>query len=107
MPRFRPVRSGPRRDLGGRGVDESQGGDRNGPESAGGPPAQPRLANLVVVAGAVVLIGLVAFALYRKSHTGAPGAAPEASATPAQAGTENPAQGTPIAAPVPVRLSPE
>jgi len=89
-------------------VDESQGGDRGGPESTGGPPAQPRLANLVVVAGAIVLIGLVAFALYRSSHPGAPGAAPEPSATPPQAaGTATPPQGTPIAAPLPVRLSPE
>jgi len=88
-------------------VDEPRGGEQSGTEGAGRPPAQPRVANLVVVAGAVVLIGLVAFALYRKSHTGAPGAAPEPSATPAQAGTENLVQGTPIAAPLPVRLSPE
>ncbi|HYS03765.1 MAG TPA: cytochrome c-type biogenesis protein CcmH [Candidatus Dormibacteraeota bacterium] len=88
-------------------MDEPRGGEQSGTQGAGRPPAQPRLANLVVVAGAVVLIGLVAFALYRKSHTGAPGAAPEPSATPAQAGTENPAQGTPISAPLPVRLSPE
>jgi hypothetical protein len=89
-------------------VDESQGADRGGTQGAGGPPAPPRVANLVVVAGAVVLIGLVAFALYRKSHPATPGAAPEPSATPAPAaGTENPAQGTPIAAPLPVRLSPE
>ena len=88
-------------------MDEPRGGEQSGTEGAGRPPAQPRVANLVVVAGAVVLIGLVAFALYRKSHTGAPGAAPEPSATPAQAGTENLVQGTPIAAPLPVRLSPE
>ena len=77
-------------------------------QGPGRPPAQPRLANLVVVAGAIILIGLVAFALYRNSHPGAPTAPPEASATPGQtAGTENPVQGTPIAAPLPVRLTPE
>ncbi len=89
-------------------MDESQGADRSGTQGPGRPPAQPRLANLVVVAGAIILIGLVAFALYRNSHPGAPAAPPEASATPAQtAGTENPVQGTPIAAQLPVRLTPE
>ena len=77
-------------------------------QGPGGPPARPRLTNLVVVAGAIILIGLVAFALYRNSHPGAPTAPPGASATPGQtAGTENPVQGTPIAAPLPVRLTPE
>jgi len=77
-------------------------------QGPGGPPARPRLTNLVVVAGAIMLIGLVAFALYRNSHPGAPTAPPGASATPGQtAGTENPVQGTPIAAPLPVRLTPE
>ena len=89
-------------------MDELQGADPGGTQGAGGPPAPPRLANLVVVAGAVVLIGLVAFALYRNSHPGAPAAPPGPAATPAPAaGTENPAQGTPIAAPLPVRLTPE
>jgi hypothetical protein len=89
-------------------LDESQGSDRGGTQGAGRPPSQPRAANLVVVAGAVVLIGLVAFALYRNSHPGAPAATPEPAATPTPAaGTESPMQGTPISAPLPVRLTPE
>jgi hypothetical protein len=60
------------------------------------------------VAGAVVLIGLVAFALYRNSLPGAPSAPPASSPTPAPGGgTQSPAQGTPITAPLPVRLTPE
>jgi len=86
-------------------VDESQGADRGGTQGPGRAPGQPRLANLVVVAGAVVLLGLVAFALYRNSRPGAPAAPPGPAATPAQA--ENPAPGTPISAPLPVRLTPE
>jgi len=62
----------------------------------------------VIVAGAVVLIGLVAFALYRNGHPAPPGApaAPAATPAPSPAG-DNAPPGTPITAPVPVRLSPE
>jgi cytochrome c-type biogenesis CcmH protein len=61
-----------------------------------------------VVVGALVLIGLVAFALYRRSHPAAPiaPAAPSASPTPGEAAGK-PEQGTQIAAVVPVHLSPE
>jgi hypothetical protein len=66
------------------------------------------VANLVVVAGAVVLIGLVAFALYRNGHPAAPSEPAAPAATPASGpGGENAAPGTPIAAVVPVRLTPE
>ena len=73
------------------------------------PPDQPRLISLVAVAGAVILIGLVSFALYRRSHPAAP--SPEqapAAGEPAQAQEQGtPITGTPIAAPLPVRLTPE
>jgi hypothetical protein len=69
-------------------------------------PGQPRSANLVAVAGAVILIGLVAVALYRRVRPAVPA---EAAATGAQAAGEGgaPIEGTPIAAVVPVHLSPE
>jgi len=57
--------------------------------------------NLAALAGAVILIGLVAFALYRRSHPQAPaGAAPPSASTPTAAGST-------IAAVVPFHLSPE
>ena len=79
-----------------------------GGEGQARPPSPPRVANLVIVAGAVVLIGLVAFALYRNGHPAPPGApaVPAVTPAPSPAG-DNTAPGTPISAPVPVRLSPE
>jgi cytochrome c-type biogenesis protein CcmH/NrfF len=89
-------------------MDEQQGSDQGGTGTAAGPPAPPRGANLVVVAGAVILIGLIAFAVYRNGHPVAPEKPAEPQATPAKSpGTEGPTQGTPIAAPLPVRLTPE
>ena len=75
-----------------------------GGEGAAPPPEQPRLISLGAVAGAVILIGLVSFALYRRSHQAAPPGEPGSTTgdpAPAQE------QGTPIAAPLPVRLTPE
>jgi len=88
-------------------VDETQstGGMPAGGE--GPPPARPRLGNLVVVAGAVVLIGLVAFAMYRNGHPAAPGAPAAPAAAPSASPSGDLPPGTPITAPVPVRLSPE
>ncbi|MBI1949790.1 MAG: cytochrome c-type biogenesis protein CcmH [Acidobacteria bacterium] len=73
------------------------------------PPDQPRLISLVAVAGAVILIGLVSFALYRRSHPAAssPEPAPAAGGPAPAQEQATPIAGTPIAAPVPVRLSPE
>ncbi|HEV8701342.1 MAG TPA: cytochrome c-type biogenesis protein CcmH [Candidatus Polarisedimenticolia bacterium] len=93
-------------------MEGSEGGDR-GDEGAP-PPGQPRLISLVAVAGAVILIGLVSFALYRRSHSTPPVAEPApvagepaAGQEPGTAATGTPLGGTPIAAPLPVRLSPE
>ncbi len=89
-------------------MDETPGTDWGRVGGAGVPPTPPRMVNLVVVAGAVILLGLVAFALYRRSHPAVPTAPPAAAATPAPAGAaEGPGQGTPITAPLPVRLTPE
>lgn len=80
-----------------------------GGEGAAPPPEQPRLISLVAVAGAVILIGLVTFALYRRSHqAAAPGEPGSTTGDPAPAqeqGTPN--TGTTIAAPLPARLTPE
>ena len=68
----------------------------------------------MAVAGAVILIGLVSFALYRRSHSApqvtelAPsGGEPAVGQEPEATSTGTPGGGTPIAAPLPVRLSPE
>src|SRR5574341_2489154 len=111
MPRFHGAsgaqRGGGAPSMAARGwvLDESPETDRDEGGSAAGPPERPRTVNLIVVAGAVVLMGLVAFALYRRSHTVAPVAEPATDATPAQTGA--PVQGTPITATLPVRLTPE
>ena len=93
-------------------MEGSEGGDR-GHEGAS-PPGQPRLISLVAVAGAVILIGLVSFALYRRSHSASQVTEPVPTAGEPAAGqdaggaaTGTPVGGTPIAAPLPVRLSPE
>jgi hypothetical protein len=72
-----------------------------------GPPEQPRLVNLALVAGAVILIGLVAFALYRRSHTVATPPAPTPAAPAPGGAPAEPMQGTAITATLPVRLTPE
>lgn len=83
----------------------SESGESQHPGGASGEPragSPSRGTNLAALAGAVILIGLVAFALYRRSHPQAPsgGPSPAASATPSAAGTT-------IAAVVPFHLSPE
>jgi hypothetical protein len=73
-------------------------------EPAGAAPQ--RTVPVAALAGAVVLIGLVGFALYRRGTTSTPATAE----TPAAAATDGatPAeQGTPIVAKAPYRLSPE
>lgn len=92
-------------------MEESEGSGR-GPEGAP-PQDQPRLISLVAVAGAVILIGLVSFALYRRSHSApqpaetVPQEGESAAQDPGAAPSGTPVAGTPIAAPLPVRLTPE
>ena len=89
-------------------MDEPQGADRDGTGRASGSSGEPRTVNLALVAGAVILIGLVAYALYRRSHPAAPEPAPAAGAAQAQTGEPaKPEPGTPIAAQLPVHLTPE
>ncbi len=86
-------------------MDESPHTKDETTPAAGRPAGGPRVINLAVVAGAIVLIGVVAFALYLRGHALPPAAeapAPAPAATP-----ETPLQGTPITAQLPVRLSPE
>ena len=73
------------------------------PEVWRGPGEEPRApgTHLAAVAGALVLIGLVAYGIYRRGHP------PVAPAAPPAASQAAPAVGTPIAAVVPVKLSPE
>jgi hypothetical protein len=66
------------------------------------PPSAPRTVPVAALAGAVVLIGLVGFALYRRGTTTSPAAPP-----PASDGAAATEQGTPIVATAPFRLSPE
>jgi len=75
------------------------------PPTAGPSGDEPRPVNLAAVAGGVILIALVAFALYRR-HAVAPadGASP---AVVTEEVTDQPLTGTPIGAVVPVSLSPE
>lgn len=77
-------------------------------QAGGSAPARPpRTVNIAALAGAVLLIGLVSFAVYRRSHpAGAPAGGPEAggATAPVAAGSE---EGTEISAPVPIHLSPE
>jgi len=94
-------------------------------ESASSEPPQNRPVPMAAIAGAIILVGLVAFALYRRGLTtptmappaepSAPAAAPAPAPAPAPADAAAPApgdaagapQGTAIAAQVPTRLSPE
>jgi cytochrome c-type biogenesis protein CcmH/NrfF len=76
------------------------------PEGAAPPQraGQSRSINLAAVAGAVLIIALIAFALYRRSGTMEPAPVPRAEAP--QASPAAPA-GTTIAKEVPVALTPE
>ena len=89
-------------------MDQAQ--DQQGAPTGGG-DKPPRSVPMAALAGAVVLVGLVVFALYRRNA--APQAAPETAAAPAtseaapapQASAST--EGTMISAPLPIRLSPE
>ncbi len=89
-------------------MQETGGEERAGGAPPARPPEQPRVVNLAAVAAFVVLIGLVAFALYRKGHPVAPApeTAPAGPAAKQESGT-GPAAGTAITATLPVRLTPE
>ena len=73
------------------------------PGATGGPP---RTTNLAVVAGAVILIGLVAFAFHRMRATSGP-EEPAQPGSPSGAPGSTPAPGTPITAKIPYHLTPE
>ncbi len=72
-----------------------------GPEQGGADPERAPTTNLAAVAGAIVLIGLAAFALYHRSRPREAGGEPPAGAE------ATPVPGTPVSAVVPIRLSPE
>jgi hypothetical protein len=90
-------------------------------EIAPSEPAQNRPVPMAAIAGAIILVGLVAFALYRRGLTAptatppaepsapaaAPAPEPAAAAAPAPGDAASAPQGTSIAAQVPTRLSPE
>lgn len=81
--------------------------ERGGGTGLGAPGQErPRPVNLAAVAGAVILIGLVALALYRRGQPGAP-AEPGAASTGEAGEGGSPVEGTPITAVVPIHLSPE
>jgi hypothetical protein len=61
---------------------------------------------MAAIAGALILVGLVGFALYRRSAT-TPSGEPAPAAPAAAEGSEGDQKGTPIVAQAPVRLSPE
>jgi cytochrome c-type biogenesis CcmH protein len=75
----------------------------SGQEPAGA--AAPRTVPVAALAGAVVLIGLVGFALYRRGTTSTPATAETPAATTTETGATE--QGTPIVAKAPMRLTPE
>jgi hypothetical protein len=83
--------------------DESQTPSAGGEEASGEPPRRPPGTNLAAVAGALVLIVLVALALYHRNH---PRPAPGEEGSGAIAQPTGPL-GTPITAVLPYRLSPE
>ena len=75
-------------------------------DQTGGTDAKPpRTVPVAALAGAVVLVGLVGFALYRRGTATAPVPATAAPAAEGQASTET--GGTAIVAQAPIRLSPE
>ena len=106
-------------------MEETPQQDEPTEPSAPPEPVANRPVPMAAIAGAIILVGLVAFALYRRGLTtpaaapqaepSAPAAAPApgpAGATPAEgaapaAGGAAAPQGTTIATPVPTRLSPE
>jgi len=89
-------------------TDEGQDGDPGEAREVAPETGPPRTVNVAVLAGAVVLIGLVAFALYRRNHAGPALPATEAGAPAAQpADASAPEQGTTITAEVPIHLTPE
>src|SRR2546425_8863266 len=89
-------------------MQETEGGDRGGAGTPPRTPEQPRLVNLAAVAGAVVLVGLVAFALYRKSHPAAPPPATAPAGGAGAGGTGKGAAGrTPNSPPPPGRPAPQ
>jgi hypothetical protein len=75
----------------------------SGEQTPSGQEPGARSNNLVIVAGGAILIGLVAFAVYRMNNPSAPAAPPASADVEAMA----PQAGTPIAAVVPYHLSPE
>lgn len=85
-------------------VEQDQSGTGSAPGRGAEKPA--RAVPTAALAGAVVLIGLVAFALYRRNVASPPAAAPPPAAT-APAGDAAPQDGTQIVATPPRRLSPE
>jgi len=87
-------------------LDETRNNDPGG-GGTGRSSGEPRTINLAVVAGAVILIGLVAFAFYRRGHPAVPPPVPAAGAAPSPGAESVPQQGTPIAAQLPVHLTPE
>src|SRR5262245_8985778 len=92
-------------------MEQAQDQQSGSPGGGGGGDKPPRSVPMAALAGAVVLVGLVVFALYRRNATpqAAPGpaAAPAASeAAPAPEASASP-QGTMISAPAPIRMTPE
>ena len=85
-------------------MSESGTGGTEGAQPGAGTPA-PRTVPVAALAGAVVLVGLVGFALYRRSTTSAPGTAGTPAGT--ETGAPEDITGTPIVAQTPFRLSPE
>jgi hypothetical protein len=87
--------------------DESDPQTETGaPAPAPTPTPAPRTVPVAALAGAIVLIGLVGFALYRRGATSAPGGAGTPAATDGAAATTDEG-GTPIVAQPPFRLCPE
>ena len=88
-------------------TDTAQGGG----EAGGGAARTPRTVPMAAIAGAIVLIGLVTFALYRRNSAPAGGAAPETAPAPAPDASDATAEGAPpgtmISATPPIRLTPE
>lgn len=76
----------------------------SGSAGPAGPPQ--RTVPVAALAGAVVLIGLVGFALYRRGTTSSPVDTNTPAAT-AESGEATDAQGTPIVAKAPMKLTPE
>jgi len=78
-------------------------------EGGGRPPAGTRTLPVAAIAGALILVGLVGVALYRRSTgtTGAPASQGDAAQAPGAASPPDAGGGSTIAVKAPVRLSPE